>query len=254
MVSASEQRPFFEDQFGSTYRLIEPGSFTMGSASPFGRPNEMPAHHVSIREPFFIGERPVTQLHWASVMGTNPSKFQQGWSSGLRPVECVNLEDVTEFLRRLNLAEQDMTRMGLKGHWRLPSESEWEFVARANSSSRWWFGNQDAELDHHGWHAGNSGGHTREVGLKKSNPWGIYDMYGLVNEWCADHWVPDYQEARNQLPHHVESCSKHVVRGGTWFSESDSTRSGARGYAEMNKRSDGLGLRLVWAPFDVQSQ
>ena len=74
--------PRFEDEFGATYILIEPGDFQMGDSVGDGLARELPVHNVTIENPFFIGQRPVTQVHWDSVMGNNPAKFQDGWSAG----------------------------------------------------------------------------------------------------------------------------------------------------------------------------
>ena len=79
-------------------------------------------------------------------------------------------------------------------------------------------------------------------------------MNGLVNEWCADAWERTYSEGRQQQAHRIEGSNRFVVRGGSWFTESDSTRSGARSFADRDKRSDGLGVRLVWAPLDEQPE
>ena len=72
-------RPSFEDAFGGTYLLVEPGEFHIGDQVGSGHPNESPVILVNITEPFFLGVRPVTQMHWSSIMGDNPSKFQDGW-------------------------------------------------------------------------------------------------------------------------------------------------------------------------------
>jgi len=244
--------PFFTDAYGSSYRLVEPGSFVMGDESGSGNPNEQPACVVEITQPFFLGERNVTQAFWLDVMGENPSKFQEGWSAGLRPVEQINMDEVELFMERLNERDAEVMHLGLLGEWRLPSESEWEYAARAGTRGRWSFSDKDIDLDEHGWHAGNSGGTTREVGLKKANPWGFFDMNGLVQEWCADHWVKSYEGGRQQRPVSVDGAQRYAVRGGSWFTESDSTRCGARSFADRTKRSDGLGLRLVWSPLDNQ--
>ena len=118
--------PFFTDQYGSSYRLVEPGTFVLGDVESTGRPNEQPPGEVNITEPFFLAERPVTQAQWADIAGHNPSKFQEGWSAGLRPVENISMTDVESFLEALNQRDAETTHLGLKGRWRLPSEAEWE--------------------------------------------------------------------------------------------------------------------------------
>ena len=250
MVDQSS-KPSFTDVYGATYLLIEPGSFLLGDESTSGHPTEQPACTVEISEPFFFAERPVTQAQWTDIMGANPSKYQEGWSAGLRPVEQVSYDDVVVFISRLNERDASTSHLGMVGRWRLPSETEWEYVARAGNTGRWWFGDKDIELDEYGWHAGNSGGSTREVGLKKPNAWGFFDMNGLVNEWCADQWSRSYEGGRSQRPHVTGDAMKFVVRGGSWFTESDSTRSGSRSFAHREKKSDGLGLRLVWEPLEA---
>lgn len=252
MVENIAQTPQFSDAWGASYRLVEPGMFTMGDVHGGGAPSERPPHDVMIEEPFFLGERPITQAQWLDLMGNNPSKFQEGWSAGLRPVEQVSMDDVEAFIERLNAREQDVLRLGLRGIWRLPSEAEWEYAAKAGTGGRWSFGDRDVDLDKHGWHAGNSGGTTREVGLKDANPWGFHDMNGLVNEWCSDHWEKHYNTSRSQRRHIIENESRYAVRGGAWFTESDSTRNSARSFAARDKQSDGLGFRLVWEPLDQQ--
>jgi formylglycine-generating enzyme required for sulfatase activity len=241
-------RPSFTDAWGATYRLIEPGKFEFGNSAASAPRTEQPSQWIQLEEPFFLGEHLVTQAQWADLMGDNPSRFQEGWSAGLRPVESVNMDDIRTFLTRLNERDEYHTYLGLVGRWRLPSEVEWEYAAKAGTNQRWWFGNRDVDLDAHGWHAGNSGGATREVGLKQANPWGIFDMNGLVNEWCSDPWERRLSIPRNQKPRLLDSPERYVVRGGSWFTESDATRNTARQPAHHTKKSDGLGLRLVWEP------
>ncbi|HJL97324.1 MAG TPA: formylglycine-generating enzyme family protein [Candidatus Poseidoniaceae archaeon] len=242
----AENRPFFDDEFGGRYLLVEPGTFLMGAEK--GTRSELPTHQVTISEPFFCGERPVTQAHWQSVMATNPSTFSDGWAAGLRPVEQVSWLDVHEFLSVLNLRNHDTEHLGFKGIWRLPTEAEWEYLARAGTLTRWAFGNRDSELNDYGWHAGNSGASTREVGQKKPNPWGFFDLHGQVSEWCEDIFVSNYEKHEGNQTPMKGSSQRRVHRGGSWFTESDSTRCSSRGSALENLRSDGIGFRLVWQP------
>ena len=131
-------RPRFEDEFGGTYILIEPGIFSMGDLVGDGLARELPVHEVQIERPFFIGQRPVTQIHWESVMGYNPSKFQEGWSSGLRPVDSITYIDSLEFIDRLNQSF-NKPQLSLDGMWRLPTEAEWEYCAKSGTDTKWCF-------------------------------------------------------------------------------------------------------------------
>ncbi|MBT3656816.1 MAG: SUMF1/EgtB/PvdO family nonheme iron enzyme [Euryarchaeota archaeon] len=207
-------RPTFGNENGGTFILIEPGE----------------TGDIIVKEPFFIGARPVTQVEWSVVMGDNPSKFQDGWSAGLRPVERVSWLDTQEFISRLNERESE-PRLGLSGVWRLPTAEEWEFACRAGTTSRWYHSDRDADLDEVAWHGGNSGATTREVGQKKSNDWGLFDCHGNVAEWTS-----------------TEVGIKRITKGGSWLMESESTTSSYRGISSVDKRSDGIGLRLVWSP------
>ena len=207
-------RPSFNNENGGTFVLIEPGNIL----------------DIVIEEPFFIGSRPVTQVEWTAVMGENPSKFQEGWSAGLRPVESVSWLDCQSFLSALNAQETEQ-RLGLSGLWRLPTAQEWEYACRAGTETRWFHSDRDSDLDEVAWHAGNSGATTREVGQKKANDWGLFDCHGNVAEWT------DSQKG-----------NRRITKGGSWLMESESTTSGANGSSAMDKRSDAIGLRLVWSP------
>ena len=207
-------RPSFNNDNGGTFILIEPGM----------------NGDIVIEEPYFIGARPVTQVEWSAVMGNNPSKFQDGWSAGLRPVESVSWLDCQTFISALNDKETEQ-RFGLSGVWRLPTADEWEYACRAGTSSRWYHSDKDKDLDEVAWHAGNSGATTREVGQKKENGWGLYDCHGNVSEWTDS-----------------EKDGRRITKGGSWLMESESTTSSACGFSKIDKKSDGIGLRLVWAP------
>ena len=148
---------------------IPAGEFEMGCSS--GDSDclslEKPQHHVRISKGFEMGKYLVTQAMWKSVMGTNPSRFK----GADRPVERVSWNDVQEFLQRLNTQNDGY-------HYRLPTEAEWEYAARAGSTS-----SRYGELNAVAWYSGNSGKETHPVGQKQPNAWGLYDMLG--NVWAV---------------------------------------------------------------------
>jgi formylglycine-generating enzyme required for sulfatase activity len=157
---------------------IEPGEFLMGCSDGDNACNadEKPQHRVRITKAFEIGKFEVTQAQWQSVMGSNPSVMR----GEDRPVESISKREAQEFLDKLN-ARNDGYR------YRLPTEAEWEYAARAGSK-----GPFTGKLDDIAWHAGNSEDETHPVGKKKPNAWGLYDMQGNVREWVQDFYSANY--------------------------------------------------------------
>ena len=158
-------------------------------------------------------------------MGDNPSKFQDGWSAGLRPVETISMNDVDVFLKRLNANGSEY--IGLKGMWRLPTEAEWEYVAKAGTTTRWSFGNKDSELAAHGWHGPAPNGqhrtriilgckHTHQTSLMNSSWQKV--VLGLQNPIPLD-------------PHQGEDCEWMIERMA-----SDSDLSGSLLNLWINRR------------------
>ena len=231
------------------YYLVEPCTFEIGDLNNQDK-RASPSHTVEIKDPFFVCEKLVTQGIWFEITGTNPSKHQHDVESFFRPVESVSYQDVLDFLEKLNERYSNTVYLGMKGNWRLPSEAEWECFARCGTTSTWSFGNDEFELSEFAWYGANSGASIKKTGLKKPNPWNIFDVHGLVAEWCRDYWSPSYAEPRTQLPHISQSTSR-VIRGGSWFTDGTSTTSYHRSYADEDKRSDGIGLRLIWEPLEV---
>jgi formylglycine-generating enzyme required for sulfatase activity len=200
--------------------------------------HEMPQHKVTISKPFYLGKYPVTQAQWVAVMGSNPSKFK-GQNN---PVEQVSWHDAQEFIRRLNAKE---------GHsrYRLPTEAEWEYAARAGTSSAYFFGDDKKALSEYAWYKDNSEETSHPVGQKLPNPWGLYDVHGNVYEWVQD-WYGEkyYTNSPEGDPKGPSSSSYRVIRGGSWYSLTTCCRSADRYNFTPDYRFDFVGFRLVLSP------
>jgi formylglycine-generating enzyme required for sulfatase activity len=235
----SEEIPktFISPSNGMEFVLIPAGKFMMGSPSgEKGRYDyEGPAHEVTIKNSFYIGKYPVTQKQWEKVMGSNPSNFK----GKDRPVESVSWNDVQEFIKKLNEKESP-------GKYRLPSESEWEYVCRAGITTRYAFGDDESKLGDHAWYDTNSGFQTHPVGQKKPNSWGLYDMHGNIWELCQDKWHPDYDGAPpDGSAWEGGSSSIRVFRGGSWLNLAGVCRSAYRNRSGPGNRYDYLGFRVL---------
>jgi formylglycine-generating enzyme required for sulfatase activity len=219
--------------------VVPSGNFQMGSRRSFFSSNqpsqdEMPQHRVSIQT-FAIGKFEVTQEQWIALMGKNPSRF----INLLNPVEQVSWDDAQEFTKKLSAVTGQ--------NYRLPTEAEWEFAARAGTETEFSFGDSVNEHDIFAFSKKNSDGKTNLVGLKKANPFGLHDMYGNVMEWIQDCWKPNYSGAPNDgsanFPNR-ENCRK-VLRGGSWQTNPEFLRSTQRFKFPPEASSDDLGLRVV---------
>ncbi len=225
---------------------IPDGIFMMGSSANEGDDDERPQHDVTV-EPFFMGRFPITQTQWRSVaalpkikqsLNPNPSKFK-----GInRPVENVSWHEAVEFCARLS------KKTGRR--YRLPSEAEWEYACRAGTTTPFHFGEIiTADLANCGGseiHAFDSKGKYRKettpVGsFDVANAFGLYDMHGLVWEWCADPWHKNYDGApRDGTVWEIGGDhNRRVLRGGSWSFSPVLCRSASRSWNE----SDG-GLRI----------
>ena len=204
---------------GMEFVLIPGGSFMMGSPSyEKGRnKNEGPQHRVNIK-PFYLQTTEVTQAQWKAVMEDNPSYFK----GDNLPLETVSWNDCQEFIRKLNQRDPG------KGY-RLPSEAEWEYACRAGTTTKYYSGNNESDLERVGWYSGNSGNKTHSVGHKQSNNWGLYDMHGNVWEWCEDWYHDSYNGApTNGSAWNSPSGQYRVWRGGSWGSYPFDCRSADR--------------------------
>lgn len=216
---------------GASFVKIPPGSFQMGS-NEYG--DEKPIHTVNIKT-FYMMTTEVTQAQWQAVMGNNPSYFK----GDNLPVECVSWNDVQEFLRKLN--QKDPGK-----NYRLPSEAEWEYACRAGTTTKFYSGNNDSDLDGIAWYSGNSHDKTHPAGQKCPNVWGLYDISGNVWEWCQDWYHDSYKGAPTDgSAWESPRGSYRVLRGGSWYNFPNFCRSASRSYNSPDRRSYGMGFRLV---------
>lgn len=206
-VSANELRAgeiFSDCQTCPKMIVVPAGTFSMGTND--GDDSERPKHIVTISKAFAVGVYEVTQAEWLSVMGSNPSENV----GDLYPVENVSWEEVNEYIRKLS------DRSG--NEYRLLSEAEWEYAARAGSTSLYYWGSSwGSDGDCARCTMDNSGNHTYPVGSFPPNKFGLFDMYGNVWEWVQDCWNPDYTDGpTTEAPMLKGNCTARVLRGGAW--------------------------------------
>ncbi|WP_083841460.1 SUMF1/EgtB/PvdO family nonheme iron enzyme [Bradyrhizobium sp. STM 3843] len=219
--------------------LIQPGTFAMGSTEiPF----EGPIHDVSIRNPFYIGRYEVTYAEWDACLvdkGCTYRPDDRGLGRGRRPVTNVDWNDAKAYIGWLS------RKTGKT--YRLPTESEWEYAARASTTSPYFWG-RTIEKDH-----ANCWGCTTEprkstieVGSFKPNSFGVYDMAGNAAEWVEDCWSEGYRGAPSDGSAFVKSgCSERVLRGGAFNNDPKYVRSAARFKYDYDVRYPSNGFRVV---------
>jgi formylglycine-generating enzyme required for sulfatase activity len=231
---------------------IPGGTFTMGSSeSEAGRnADEGPQHSVTIR-PFWMGKCEVTwdeyDLYWKkqeaeaevkktaadeaadAVSRPTPPYADETFGLGREgfPVICITHHAAMEYCRWLSAKTGKL--------YRLPTEAEWEYAARAGTQTPYFFGSDPKQLDDYAWYKTNSEAMTHEVGKKKPNPWGLHDIYGNVAEWCLDSYKRDFYstlptDKPNLWPVVIPNDDRfsHVARGGSWVDKADRLRSAAR--------------------------
>ena len=193
-VLVADERPKeVKTESGVEMILLPGGWFIMGDDK--GEVDESPAHKIYVA-PFYMDKYPVTQEEYERVMGENPSR----WKGKRNPVEQVRWSDAVRYCNARSRLEGLQPCYNLEtwecdfdaDGYRLPTEAEWEFACRAGTKTRYFFGDNPRELKLYAWFKGNSGGRPRPVGRKLPNPWGLYDMYGNVWEWCNDFYKVDY--------------------------------------------------------------
>ena len=225
----------------SGFVWIEPGTFVMGS--PVTEPDRYAQEvqrPVTISRGFWISDHEVTQAEYQAVMGTNPSMFRGDENL---PVEMVQWTDATEYCRKRTELERAAGKIGQQQAYRLPTEAEWEYAARAGTT-----GIRHGDLNDIAWWSANtSGDGTRPVRRKTPNAWGLHDMIGNVGEWCAD-WYGPYPSGASTDPSGPPAGTEKVVRGGGWHFDDWLNRSAVRSGSLVDSRFFSVGFRPVLSP------
>ncbi len=231
--------------------FIRPNTFELGSpTNEVGRSlDEGPQTTVTISHGFWMGAHEVTQGEYLGVVGSNPSQFTGDLA---RPVESVSWLDATNYCALLTAQQIAAGIIPPGSRYRLPTEAEWEYAARAGTSTRFSYGDDPnaTSLINHAWYAANSGARTHPVEQKAPNTWGLYDMAGNVWEWCLD-WQGPYPGGFVSDPQGPVSnpIGAKIIRGGAWDEFESNCRSAKRmGFGVSPFLTDFiLGFRVVLA-------
>ena len=235
--------------------LIPGGTFMMGDMSGDGFEGEQPVHEITVPT-FRMGKYEVTFAQWDACVAdgecNDNSPDDEGWGRGNLPVIHISWHDVQLFIDWLNSKTS--------GGYRLPSEAEWEYAARAGSATKYHFGDDESQLCRYANHADTSTDNdwwneacidgvsegTAEVGRYQPNEFGLYDMHGNVHEWVEDRWHVNYEGAPSDgSVWEGGCCDTRVIRGGAWSSGPEPLRSAFRYWLHPSAFGHILGFRLA---------
>lgn len=247
-----KQAEYFVEDLNNCVELemisIPGGSFTMGTSKDESGTveDERPQHLVTLK-PFFLGKYPITQAQWREVANFPKIKYElesdpSYFTGDNLPVECVSWYEAQEFCARLS---QKTGRV-----YRLPSEAEWEYACRANTTSPFYCGaiiTRDVANYHEEKQTHFRVNQTSEVGIFSANSFGLYDMHGNVWEWCADYQHEDYHDAPSDgSVWEIDGNPEYrMLRGGAWDYDFSYCRSASRYYENPSTRNESFGFRVV---------
>lgn len=269
---------------GMKFHLVPPGEFLMGSTAAeieeavldagsdenrkkFVR-SEAPLHKVVLTQPIYVGVHEVTQAQYETVMKAKPSNYSAsgggkaavaGVDTADHPVEMASWNDAAEFCAKLSkqeklkpfyLREGEMIKLLNGTGYRLPTEAEWEFACRAGTTTKFWIGDREEDLNTVAWLLANSGGRPHIVGKLPANQFGLFDMHGNVWEWVHEDWDATYygQFSKEQAinPNHPFSAnSLRIVRGGHFNHTALFSRSSARRAFPPSTHGGDIGFRVT---------
>ena len=220
--------------------LMPAGTFTIGTDDPNAASSPRPARQVTVTRPFYIGKTEVTNGQYRRFMGARPdydgeADVDPAYDLYLRhmrgksvmsdadeyPVVYVSWHNAKAFCQWAGLA--------------LPGEAQWEYACRAGTRTAYSFGDDTDMIDDYAWHYGNSSEKYQELGQKKPNPWGLYDMHGNVSEWTLDQYQKDAyatmaKEMADEINPWIRPTALHprTVRGGSWDDDVEEHRCASR--------------------------
>lgn len=219
----TEKVYFFEPQMVNILK----GTFMMGSEN--GDSDEKPVHKVAIDYDFEIGKYEVTfdEYDYFCERTGRKKPSDKGWGREKRPVINVSWKDAKDYANWLSEKTGKI--------YRLPTEAEWEYVARAGTKTKWSFGDDKDNLKSYAWFRDNANKTTYKAGTKKANQWGVYDMHGNVWEWCEDWYVNNYNNVSNNGSANNKGKKEfRVLRGGSWVNDAIDTRSSGRNLVQSS--------------------
>jgi sulfatase modifying factor 1 len=235
--------PSITNTLAMTFKEIPAGTFMMGSpeSETYSEDDEH-QHKVTISSPFYMQTTEVTQGQWKEVMGTEPWKGERYVKEGPNyPASHVSWNDAVAYCKKLSEKEGKT--------YRLPTEAEWEYACRAGAQTTWSFGDDEKVLGDYAWYEENAWDideeYAHQVGIKKPNAFGLYDMHGNVFEWCHDYFEGDYyKQSPEKDPTGPASGSFRVLRGGSWYDGARNARSASRNGSDAGNHGS-VGFRLV---------
>jgi formylglycine-generating enzyme required for sulfatase activity len=235
---------------------IKAGSFLMGSPETEVDRGALQGvwdleaqHRVTLTKDFWLGRFPVTQSQWRAVMAdgqeTPPrSAAQQPRPAGDDyPMNFVSWDDAAAFTAALTARERAARRLPAGYEYRLPTEAEWEYAARAGTTSA-----HAGDVDAIAWHGQNSGGTIHPVGQKTPNAWGLFDMFGNVSQWCIGWGQRQYPDEAQTDPNGGPGYGFRIHRGGGFSAGLGQLRSAARSWQDADRRYAIFGFRVALAP------
>jgi formylglycine-generating enzyme required for sulfatase activity len=238
---------------GMAFVLVPAGKFQMGSPAdePGHRTNEGPVHEVVIGNPFYFDVHPVTQAAYLAVTGKNPARFAAGEGGPDHPVESVSWGEAVAFCQKLSERAEERSA---GRSYRLPTEAEWEYAARAGSSAPFAFGpnfgasegNFDTAYPYGVAEPAPLPGRTTPATRYPATAWGLHDVHGNVWEWCAD-WYGEAYYATLPLrdPPGPAAGKFRVLRGGSWKNQATACRAAYRNALAPHQRDSATGFRVV---------